>query len=396
MTDGSTTNDYIREEIHTQVAILGQLVERLREGQGRFTFLEDQTFDEVWLVGSGDSHCAALFGANLLNQLGVNARAFRPMDLSYFHDYHAQNPLVVAISVSGKTNRVLEVVRKVRKHYKEPLVVGLTDNPHGPLFEEATHPVLVGASPSELLLRSDYADEVAKEYTGYHHDVAQTKTFFANLLAVVELTWEVVNRPRPVLALLETIHQRYGEWVGQAENWVVANPINHPNKTMFVGSGLFYSLAQFGQYKWFEFTLPGHKQDLEEYAHTHYFVTDPQTSVVFFAVEGAHLRRVEELVAGALQHLIKPELLLLCARPPTIHSTPLVRELVSPSLPPDLYTAWREVGHYLYLLPVIEWLAYHTAKAVGCDTNKFRGGLDVERYVRGSYYTIRQSKVDVD
>ena len=38
-------------------------------------------FNEIWIVGSGDSHCASLYAASLFNQLDISARAFTSMEL---------------------------------------------------------------------------------------------------------------------------------------------------------------------------------------------------------------------------------------------------------------------------------------------------------------------------
>ena len=45
------------------------------------------------------------------------------------------------------------------------------------------------------------------------------------------------------------------------------------------------------------------------------------------------------------------------------------------------------------MIPVF-WFMYYTARKQGFDTNRFRGGKDVEKYIIGSLSTIRKSKIE--
>ncbi len=376
--------DFMRDEIIYQQEILNRF-------HNKFTLeqIDIKKFDEIWLTGSGDSHCAALFGAALANILGYTARAITPMNASYYMNHQRKMTLLLfAISVSGKTPRVLEVVKKVIKNYSNHKTIGLTDNPHSDLAKITDQPVILQASPSEVLESSDYKDGIAKLYTGYHHDVAQTKTFFAN-----------------ILYLIAFIYPRYFEqatfkkelilnWIQDAEHFVKSNPILYPQKTIFIGSGLMESLAQFGKYKWFEYTFPGLHQDIEEYAHTHYFITDEQTTIVFFAPSGPLLDRALELITGALGNLIKPQILLITNKHVQLeYDCTILNIFGSTYTSEDSSTLIKELDYYLRALILLEWYTYHTARTKGFDTNQFRGGVDGEKYVRGSYQTIRLSKI---
>lgn len=387
-----TAPDYMREEIFFQVEILQKFIDRF-SSSNELKRIDSIVYDEVWFTGSGDSHCASLFGSSLLNQLKIPARAFHPMELSNFHNSNKTNPCLVAISVSGKTPRVIEVVKKFKIRYPEGTVIGLTDNPTSPLYKEVNMPILIGASPAEVLLESNYKDDVAKKYTGYHHDVAQTKSFLANILWILGISLKLSNMEA---TFLHSVMYHIEEWIKTAENWANMHPILFPQKTMFVGSGLLHSLAQFGQYKWFEFTFPALHQDIEEYAHTHYFATDTKTSLVFFGPFG-HLKRIEELILGALQPLIKPEIILITGSEKLNSriSSDITTILKVPSVN-DANDIWAEVQYYLYALIYVEWIAYYTAKKAGLNTNTFRGGKDGEKYVRGSFATIRQSQISVN
>ena len=375
--------DFMREEILFQKEILMRFYD-----ESQIEPIPLKEYDELWLTGSGDSHCASLFGSALVNTLGLTGRALTPMNASYYMN-HTRNVylLLFAISVSGKTPRVVEVVKKVTKQYSRHKIIGLTDNPHSELAKISDQSVILKASPSEVLESSDYKDGIAKLYTGYHHDVAQTKTYFANILYLIAFLYpEFYSRK----SFTEKI---FSEWLELAEHIVKQNPINYPTKTIFIGSGLQESLAQFGQYKWFEYTFPGLHQDVEEYAHTHYFTTDEETTLIFFAPKGPILERTLELINGALGNLIKPQIIVITNKKVEIEYDCTIINTSQGLSEQNHLSLAAEVDYYIRALIVLEWYTYHTARTHGFDTNKFRGGAEGEKYVRGSYYTIRKSKI---
>ena len=99
-------DDFMREEILYQKNILEKFYQSNLIEQ-----ISLKSFDELWFTGSGDSHCASLFGSALANILGYTARALTPMNASYFMNHSRKIKLLLfAISVTGKTPRVIDVV----------------------------------------------------------------------------------------------------------------------------------------------------------------------------------------------------------------------------------------------------------------------------------------------
>lgn len=392
----SNEHDYMREEILFQDVILEKAVANIEQIAEKFSSISIRDFDELWLTGSGDSHCASIFGAFLFEKLGIKSRVFTPMDLSNFTSFSVvKRPLLIAISVSGKTPRVLEVVRKFKKYYSDPKIIGLTDNPESPIYKESTIPILINASPSKELLHSDYEDEIAKEYTGYHHDVAQTKSYFANLLMLTIFAYQ--GNLELFSDNFRSYKSFFHDWMSKAEDLASKITLQYPHKTIFVSSGILRSIAQFGQYKWFEFTLPGMENDIEEYAHTHYFTTDSNTSIVFFAPEGPLLNRAKELIDGALGKLILPQILLITDIDMPEYESLERLNLINVSLSTENRNSGsilKELEYYFSALIYLEWLVYYTANQNGFNTSKFRGGVENEKYVAGSLYTIRKSKIN--
>ena len=63
-------------------------------------------------------------------------------------------------------------------------VIAVTDDPDGPLAEHAQDVWHIGAAPPAALQQTDYESAEAQQYVGYHHDVAQTKSFLAVVLTI--------------------------------------------------------------------------------------------------------------------------------------------------------------------------------------------------------------------
>jgi fructoselysine-6-P-deglycase FrlB-like protein len=386
-------DDYIREEIEFQEFILDRTYSQWDDETKKLSYLKTLKFNEIWFTGSGDSYCASLFGEYLATKLQIKSKAFTPFDLSNFSPSFVEYPILVAISVSGKTPRVIEAVKKFKKLNTAATVIGLTDNPDSPLYIECNHPMLINASPAEMLEISNYSDPEAKKYTGYHHDVAQTKTYFANLLKILQILFVISNRDAQLLNKFKSDYKVINK---NMEDLVLKNEILYPEKTIFVSSGIYRSLSKFIQYKWFEFTLPGLEQDVEEYAHTHYFTTDTRTSLVFIASSGPILQRVKELVKGALAELIKPQIIILSdTKVPDWGSLPNISwlNLLDSLTYQSTERKFQDIEFYFYALLCVEWYMYHTARKLGFKTNIFRGGVDTEKYVKGSLETIRKSRV---
>ena len=133
----------------------------------------------------------------------------------------------------------------------------------------------------------------------------------------------------------------------------------------------------------FEFALNGFTCDIEEYCHTGYFITTDHTSVVFIAPDSASLNRIREI-----EPIIREE---LDAKTVVLVDAELKKE-AGPNSTPITLPEERPLSPVVLTIP-IEFLSYSLAKSKGFNTNLFRGGQDTEKYVSGSYKTIRQSRL---
>ncbi|MCG3258469.1 MAG: hypothetical protein H7644_01870 [Candidatus Heimdallarchaeota archaeon] len=232
----------------------------------------------------------------------------------------------------------------------------------------------------DSLKSSSYEGEVSSKYVGYEHDVPQTKSYTAVQMALLLLAESFERNPDySELEIIPDIIEK-----------IIGNPlieelgISHSSASRYIysASGPNYGNALFGEFKMYEFSLVGFSKEIEEYCHTAYFITEENTPVVFIAPQDISFQRTSE-IAPVLKKIIRAD--------------PIILSEVQPDF---AYSEWIEVPYfgseensvipYGVFAPLF---AYWVAKEKGLNVNTFRGGVEQEKYVEGSYYTIRQSKI---
>ena len=338
------------------------------------------------ICGCGDSLCAAELCAGLFPDLGLEALPATAAGLEA--EELGPDDALIAISASGRTPRVIEAAGRARG--QGATAVAVTDDPESPLARSADRTWTIDASPPEALRETDYRSSEARGYVGFPHDVAQTKTFLAAVLAIARAAsaaggargafdaevWsrlggliEDLCRPE----LLEPIQESSAERARAGQAFFLAGPPALP-------------LARFGAYKMFEFNRPAHFAEVEEYCHTHYFVTRPGDAVVFLPGGAAGARRAAE-IAPVLHELFEARIAFvrtadLEAPPPVPGSL----DLVLPAVESELERAIAQVV-------AVEWLAYLWGRIGAPDVDTFHAGYDTEKLVGASMRTIRSSRV---
>ncbi len=350
------------------------------------SFLQKGSIKRIYLTGSGDSYCAAWFGAYLGETWhpDLNTRHYAPFEfVNYVKTEKVKNSAVIGISVSGNTPRVVEAIRFAQKHGAQ--TIGITDNPQGKIAKESDHTLYINASPPESLETSSYTSKGAKEYTGYHHDVAQTKTYLANLAIQSLLMSYLLQQRKNTLNQIQETFQLVTQSLKQRDHFLeIGSALGGSiDKVIFVVSGPNSPTGLFGAYKMFEFALNGFTCDIEEYCHTAYFITTEHSLVIFIASDSCSFNRIME-IEPVIREKINAKTVVLTSSDFQIHTSPYFLKIQTPketALSPLIYT-----------IPV-EFISYSIAKCKGFDTNRFRGGQDTEKYVSGSFRTIRQSKL---
>ncbi|MFX0185891.1 MAG: SIS domain-containing protein [Candidatus Hodarchaeota archaeon] len=348
--------------------------------------LLESDIERIHFTGSGDSYCAAWFGAFLGSKWrpDLYIQHYAPFEfVNYLNPKHLENSVVIGLSVSGNTPRVVEAIRFAQNHKAQ--TIGITDNPQGKVAQESDFPLYIHASPPKTLETSSYVSEGAREYTGYHHDVAQTKTYLANLAALCVLFAYCCPKEKTNLNHVQEAFQLVKAAIVQRNYFL--NSVNNLNSkvdnVIFVSSGPNGPTGLFGAYKMYEFTLNGFACDIEEYCHTKYFITTEKSLVIFIAFDSSSLHRILE-IDPVIRNTINAESIVL------VNSN-----LLSKKDPHYILIETPKEGvlsPLVYTIPV-EFFSYSIARSKGFDTNQFRGGQDTEKYVSGSYKTIRQSKI---
>ena len=351
-------------------------------------FLLQSDIERIFLTGSGDSYCAAWFGAYLGQQWqpDLRIRHSAPFEfVNYQNPQYLQNSAVIGISVSGNTPRVVEALRFAQKYGAQ--TIGITDNPQGKIAAEADHVLFIHASPPETLKTSSYKTDGAKGYTGYHHDVAQTKTYLANLATLSLLMATYSQQEEAALNLIHEAFQMVTTAINQrGEFKIIGDKLDRGvDRFIFVSSGINGPTGLFGAYKMFEFSLSGFTCDIEEYCHTNYFITTENSLVVFIASDFPTFDRIKE-IEPVIREVIDAKTIVLV-------NSDLYDKSKMDSNYILLKTPKNEVLSPLIFTIPVEFLAYSIARRKGFDTNQFRGGQDTEKYVSGSFRTIRQSKI---
>ena len=288
--------------------------------------------------------------------------------------------LLLALSVSGRTPRVIEAAGRARAAGAR--VVAVTDDPTAPLASHAHEVWPIGASPVESLSESSYATSDARQYVGYHHDVAQTKTFLATLLTLAraagtleDAAWE--RLAGTVAALCEP--HFHGRIRTAATQWARAG------QAFVLGTGTALPLARFGAYKLLECNRTAQFSDPEEYCHTHYFVTRPRDAVVFLLADPEARRRASE-IAPVLRELFDAHLIVLRS------------DDVAPlhaAFDVSVASGESDLERYVALTVGLEWITYLWGRVDAPDINRFHAGHDTERLVGASLRTIRRSEIRI-
>ncbi|GAB4263628.1 SIS domain-containing protein [Deferrisoma sp.] len=384
MSPGDTPQDAMGLELAEQPGVWGALLGRFGEAREAVAgALGGERPKRVVVAGCGDCHAAAEWAEWLWEpHLGVPVRGLAAMEVSRART-HLLGPgtLLVALSVSGKTPRVLEAVACARARGARTLA--LTDHPGSPLAREADGVLCLGTAPAEALDRTDYRDPGAAAYSGYHRAVPQTKTFGAMQLGLAAVGEALAGRPLGAWGVLPGAAGSAGE-AAAAAGARAAERARPGCRIGLAGTGPGWPAARFGAYKLLELVIPAAAYETEEFCHTGYLVTGPGDLVLFFVHDEPAFERVGEIeavVAGEIGATVQALCTWTPEGPPPGWAVPL------PAVPP-------EVAGILLPFAAAHWVRA-LARAWGVNTDRFRAGVDEERYVSGSTRMIRRSRIRV-
>jgi len=186
-TGKSGYNHYMLKEIHEQPTALRQCFSGRTDAlDGTITLDEVDSIPQpnaVQFVACGTSYHAALYGAAILREMGVPAEAYLASEYALSPPPLSLGTLVVGITQSGETADTLAALRDAQSRGVSTLA--LTNTVNSTAARECDHGVYIRAGP-----------EIG---------VAATKTFSSQLVGCNLLAEELVDGPRDLRPLIESL-----------------------------------------------------------------------------------------------------------------------------------------------------------------------------------------------
>lgn len=235
-----------------------------------------------WVVtGCGDSFFAGLCAEVWFAQVASRRlRALHAMQLSrYLYEGLTARSIVLAVSHSGTTARVLEAARAASS--RGAYVVGVTAN-----------------RKSEL---AQIADAWIDNSVRGEKSNTRTASFQAVSLLMRRLAQGLAGDDASQLSSPETLADAIEAYVepSRAQVAAVDAGLLSDEHWIFVGAGHGYAVAEYGMAKMYEAaTLPAHAAELEQMIHCEIFTVRPGTVVVVVCPAGRALSRATELIGG--------------------------------------------------------------------------------------------------
>jgi glucosamine--fructose-6-phosphate aminotransferase (isomerizing) len=252
---------------------------------------------QVYLVGCGDSHMAAV-GAELAfhSLTGLPCHALTALHFSrytapFLAVADAHETLVIAISVSGEVARTVEALHMARR--AGALTVALTGNAGSRLARAGEHLLYTRISarrnPAAAPGVRSYAASLLALYLaavrlGEVHG-------YLNPAAAAAARNELHSVPEVQAAALRSNRERSRE---------LAAACSDAREFVFLGGGPAYGVALYGAAKLFEASGDSADgQDIEEWAHLQYFARDVSTPTFIIDPQGRAYSRACEVAEAA-------------------------------------------------------------------------------------------------
>lgn len=257
------------------------------------SFQEIFNIQRVVLTGCGDSYAACMATKHVFEMLtGIQAEVVTAIDFGrYYSERHmgvdCQNPLVIAVSNSGRVARISEAVQRAKFH--DCFVLGITGNLTSPLAQNSDKVLKLDIPPFEsapgtrsymvsvlaLLLLAVRIGEVRGMYT---------------MDQAMDYRYDMKNQGDLLEALLPQMAETCAK---MAEEWKDFPCFD------FVGAGFDYAAAWFGQAKMLEATGKYSMHiNSEEWFHLNCFAKDPEhiCTVVVSNTTNPGLSRTKDVI----------------------------------------------------------------------------------------------------
>lgn len=372
------------KEIREQPAVLeevGRAVSAFLEG--RAAALE--SFTTILLLGCGDMDFSARTAAWLSEPKNAHVKALRSMDMRWYASRLIGGELVIAGSFSGRTPRTIEAAGLAKKEGAE--VWGITGNGDTEFSRVIDRALVLPTGPREELTRHSYA--------GYHHNVPQTKTFTAVLMAELMLLDAAGRLPKAGSMELERLPADLGRFLPELEEGVsrfMEQGFRPVKRVALLGSGPWRALAGYGAAKFVEMAIPGRYQCMEENNHLEMFLADEDDFLVLLANDPPSWSRAREL----LEPYGRFKALRLLLAPPSVTGR---RDLLHRDESGAFILAMPEsetvIGAFL-AAAALQLLAASLGPALGRDIDQWVGGERLALIEELGQQCVRESKIELD
>ncbi|MFC5367609.1 glutamine--fructose-6-phosphate transaminase (isomerizing) [Salinirubrum litoreum] len=237
---------FMLKEIFSQPTSLKKTIEG-RIDSGAEPALEDidastlADVERVRLVGSGTSYHAALFGAALLNQSGVSARAIRASEYDVNTGDPEPNTLFVAVTQSGETADTLGALRRAKRNGIDTIAV--TNVVQSTAARIAETPLYIRAGP-----------EIGVAATKTFSSQAVMLTLLSQVVADAADGASTVDDVERLMTDLERLPESVEEVLASSDAEAVATHYLGKDAFFFIGRGIGCSVAKEGALKFKEIT----------------------------------------------------------------------------------------------------------------------------------------------
>ena len=232
---------YMLKEIHEQPTSLAQTVRgRTDPDSGAVTFegMDDALFadvDTVQFVACGTSYHAAMYGAQLLRDRNVRARAFLASEYASSSPPPTDGTLLVGVTQSGETADTLRALRHGRSQGLPTLAV--TNVVGSTAARECTDAVFIRAGP-----------EIGVAATKTFSSQVATLAMFAERL-VTEVDGATADDAGSLLAALEDLPSNVDSVIDTSRAADLATRYSASDAYFFIGRGTAYPVALEGALK---------------------------------------------------------------------------------------------------------------------------------------------------
>jgi len=339
-------------------------------------------FKRIRFVGCGDMDFSSRIAAWLAAPNKTRVEAHRSMDMRWKATGLGKDDLVVCASFSGRTPRTIEAALLSKRSGAS--IFGITGNGESPFAKIVDRIMLLHTGPAEELTRHDYA--------GYHHNVPQTKTFTAVLLAQLILLKEANLLAPQLAAEIDILPEALRKGILVIEKRVAAfmdNGFSPMSRVSVLGAGPYRAIADYSAAKFMEMAIPGRSQCMEENNHLEMFLTDKDEFIIFLAPDRESWTRAKELLDpyeefGANRLVVGPSSVIGCEGPAMSGFN-------------NAYAVATPEGGWLtqvfFLITALQLISASVGPALGRNIDIWVGGVRTELIEKMGHNCVRASKI---